>query len=69
MIKVTHKQQEEYMINFLNIGNNTVLSVNPFLKELVKDTGVSVEYIEFKAIMNMYGAMHCATQVGRRNSV
>ncbi len=68
MIKVTHKQQEEYMINFLNIGNNTVLSVNPFLKELVKDTGVTVEYIEFKAIMNMYGAIHCATQVGRSNS-
>ena len=68
MIKVTHKEQEEYMINFLNIGNNTVLSVNPFLKELVKDTRVTVD-IEFKAIMNMYGAMHCATQVGRRNSV
>ena len=69
MIKVTNKQQEEYMINFLNIGNNIVLSVNPFLKELVKETGVIVEYIEFKAIMNMYGAMHCATQVGRRNSI
>ena len=69
MIKVTHKQQEEYMINFLNIGNNTVLSVNPYFKELVKETGVNVEYIEFKAIMNMYGAMHCATQVGRRNSI
>ena len=69
MIKVTHKQQEEYMINFLNIGNNTVLSVNPFLKELVKDTGVTVEYIEFKAIMNMYGAIHRAIQVGRKNSV
>jgi N-dimethylarginine dimethylaminohydrolase len=68
MIKVTHKQQEEYMINFLNIGNNIILSVNPFLKELVKETGVIVEYIEFKAIMNMYGAMHCATQVGRRMS-
>ena len=66
MIKVSNKQQEEYMINFLNIGNNTVLSVNPFFKELVKETGVTVEYIEFKAVMNMYGAMHCATQVGRR---
>ena len=69
MIKVSNKQQEEYMINFLNIGNNIILSVNPFLKELVKETGVIVEYIEFKAIMNMYGAMHCATQVGRRMSV
>ena len=69
MIKVINKQQEEYMINFLNIGNNIILSVNPFLKELVKETGVIVEYIEFKAIMNMYGAMHCATQVGRRMSV
>ena len=53
------------MINFLNIGNNTVLSVNPFFKELVKETGVTVEYIEFKAVMNMYGAMHCITQVSR----
>ncbi len=41
------------MINFLNIGNKTVLSNNPFLKELVEDTGVIVEYIEFKALMNM----------------
>jgi len=69
MIKVTNKQQEEYMINFLNIGNNIVLSVNPFLRELVKDIGITVEYIEFKAVMNMYGAMHCTTQVGRRNSI
>ena len=69
MIKVTNKQQEEYIINFLNIGSGVVLSVNPFLRELVKDTGVTVEYIEFKAVMNMYGAMHCATQVGRRMSV
>ena len=45
------------------------MSVNPFLKELVEDTGVIIEYIEFKASMNVYGAMHYATQVGRRNSV
>ena len=27
-IKISHQEQKEYMINFLNIGNNTVISVN-----------------------------------------
>jgi N-dimethylarginine dimethylaminohydrolase len=54
------------MINFLNIGNNTVLTCNRDLKNVVKHTGVNVIYIEFRAVMNMYGALHCATQVARK---
>ena len=66
IIKVTNQQQIDYMINFLNIGNNTVLTCNRDLKNVVKHTGVNVIYIEFRAVMNMYGALHCATQVARK---
>ena len=66
MIKITHQQQMDYMINFLNIGNNTILTVNPELKNVIKDTGVEVEYVEFQAVMKMFGALHCATQVSRK---
>ena len=65
MIKVTHKQQQDYLINFLNIGNNTVLSVTEELKEVAKNTGVKVIALRFRHILNMYGAMHCITQVSR----
>ena len=65
MIKVTHEQQENYLINFLNIGNNTILSVTDELKEVVKNTGVNVITLEFRQILNMYGALHCITQVSR----
>ncbi len=65
IIKITYQEQVDYMINFLNIGNNTVLTVNRYLKDKVKHTGVNVIFIEFAPVMKMYGAMHCATQVSR----
>ena len=63
MIKVTHQQQVDYMINFLNIGNNEIISVSKDLEEVAKPSGSKVKYLEFKAILNMYGATHCLTQV------
>ena len=65
LIKVTHQQQIDYMINFLNIGNNEVISVNKDLKLFEKQTNTKIEYLEFRPILNMYGAMHCITQVSR----
>ena len=65
VIKVTHLQQINYMINFLNIGNNNIISVNKELKEVAKKSGVNTTFIDFKPILNMYGAMHCITQVSR----
>ena len=65
LIKVTNQQQIDYMINFLNIGNNNIISVNNELKDLAKQAGVNTIYIDFKPITNMYGAMHCITQVSR----
>ena len=35
-IKITHKEQKEYMINFLNIGNNTIISINKNLEQKLK---------------------------------
>ena len=69
MIKISHKQQLESMINFLNIGNGTILTVNPELKNIVKDIDVEVIFVEFSAVMEMYGALHCATQVSRKLSI
>ena len=65
LIKVKHQQQVDYMINFLNIGNNTIISVNKDLEKVAKKSGVNTIYMEFKPILNMYGAMHCITQVSR----
>lgn len=64
-IKITHQEQKEYMINFLNIGNNTVISVNKDLENKVKDLGITVKYFDCQPILNMYGGMHCMTQVSR----
>ena len=64
-IKITHQEQKEYMINFLNIGNNTVISVNKDLENKVKDLGITVKYFDCQTILNMYGGMHCMTQVSR----
>ena len=64
-IKITNQEQKEYMINFLNIGNNTVISVNKNLENKVKDLGITVECFDCQAILNMYGGMHCMTQVSR----
>ena len=65
LIKVTHQQQIDYMINFLNIGNNEIISVNKDLKLLEQKTNINIIYLEFNPILNMYGAMHCITQVSR----
>ena len=64
-IKITNQEQKEYMINFLNIGNNTVISVNKNLENKVKDLGITVKWFDCQAILNMYGGMHCMTQVSR----
>ena len=65
MIKVTYEQQKDYLINFLNIGNNEVISVNEELEDIVKESGINTIYLYFRPILNMYGAMHCITQVSR----
>ena len=46
-IKITHKEQKEYMINFLNIGNNTVISVNKNLEKKLKDNNINIINVQY----------------------
>lgn len=72
IIKVSNREQEEFMINFLNIGkfNEKCVLITPngdFAKPMV-DSGidVTVEYIEeFKEVNEMHGSFDCVTQVFR----
>lgn len=68
IIKCSHEQQSDFVINFLNIGNDTIIAVNPQLKEMLEKANVEVKVIDLKfdAIVKMFGAVHCATQVARR---
>ncbi|CAN5951272.1 unnamed protein product [Sphagnum jensenii] len=72
IIKVSHKQQEEFMINFLNIGKfddkYVLITSNAEFAKLMADSGinVTVEYIEeFKEVNKMHGSFHCVTQIFR----
>jgi arginine deiminase len=70
IVKCTHQQQTDFLINFLNIGNNKIIAVNHELKSIIEkeDIDVTVLDVNFKSIVKMYGAVHCATQVARRNT-
>jgi arginine deiminase len=70
IVKCTHEQQSDFLINFLNIGNNKVIAVNHELRSILERESVDVVTlnVNFKSIVKMYGAVHCATQVARKNS-
>ena len=67
LVKVTHQQQCDYMINFLNIGNNSLIAVNRNLKKVLGELKVDVKVIDldFDSVIKMYGAVHCCSQVAR----
>jgi arginine deiminase len=69
IIPITHDEQMDYMINFLNLGDNSIVTVNENLEKKLRDHGsqVRVKYVEFKAVRQMYGACHCATQAFRKD--
>jgi len=65
--KIDEKDQLEYLINFVHIGNNEIISVNKKLKSLLAKSNpqIKVTYVDYEGITNMYGAAHCTTQVSR----
>ena len=67
VLKVTHEEQSDFIINFLNIGDGKIISPYPGMKEFVEKRGskVEVKFIEFGEVTKMYGAVHCATQAIR----
>lgn len=66
-IKCSVAQQEEYIFNFLNIGDDMIIAINKELKELIKKNNFKLDVIEleFDAVKNLYGGVRCATQVYR----
>ena len=67
VIKVTHEQQSDFMINFLNIGNGKVISPNRDMQCFLEknQSKVEVKYVDITEVTKMYGAFHCATQAIR----
>lgn len=67
IIKVTHEQQSDFMINFLNIGDGEVISPNKDMQSFLEKNGSKTKacFVEFKEVTKMYGAFHCATQAIR----
>ncbi len=70
VIKVHVQHQEEYLINFLNIGKDRIISVHQDLELILREHGYTGEVvtIPFEAIKAMYGAIRCCTFVSRRPS-
>ena len=64
-ITLYKNEQKEQMINFLNIGDNTIISNCPQLKEKVKKYGIKVIYLDFEPILKMGGSIRSITQVSR----
>ena len=67
IIKVHHKQQLDYIINFLNIGNNKIVSSFNGMDQIMREKGSTVQVIEvaYNEVQKMYGALHCTTQALR----
>lgn len=67
IIKVTHEQQSAFIISFLNIGNNEIITPNKLLKDFLKENNskTNVTYLEFDEVLKMYGGFHSITQAIR----
>lgn len=72
IIKASNKDQEEFMINFANIGKfdgkYVLLTSNGKFADVMKQhkIDVIVEYLpEFKEVNKMHGSFHCVTQIFR----
>lgn len=70
IVSIPEVYQLEYMINFVNVGNNRIISVHNELERLLRSAGVDdlhVRYVDYSGITTMFGAAHCTTQVFRCN--
>lgn len=68
VVPVTEQQQADYLINFINMGRNRIVSVHPDLHALLRSHGVDdidVKYVEFDQCTSMFGAARCCSQVFR----
>eukprot|EP00906_Rhabdomonas_costata_P030672 RCo043365 len=70
IIPVSPQAQLAYGCNVLNVGNQNVIAVNAqTAREIVRSPHFKgdVKFLDFSQITNMYGAVHCASQVVKRS--
>lgn len=67
VIKVSHEEQSDFMINFLNIGDGKIVSPNKGIKDFLEKNGSKAQafYVDISEVTKMYGAFHCVTQAIR----
>ncbi|CAD7696331.1 unnamed protein product [Ostreobium quekettii] len=71
IIPIKAEHQLQYACNVLNLGGGRILSVHPLsARQLVRSPHFhgTVQVIEFSSITSMYGAVHCSTQILRRQA-
>lgn len=72
IVPFSDEDQRRYGINFINLGNNKIISVDePSARKLLSDehfskvNNGSIQVIDFSGVTAMYGSVHCSTQVLR----
>jgi len=66
IIKATNEQQEKYGINFLNLGDSNLITVDESTsRSLIKSKMIkgNIDLIDYNAFVKMYGSVHCCSQV------
>eukprot|EP00899_Mesostigma_viride_P029157 jgi/Mesvir1/9426/Mv02169-RA.1 len=69
IIPIPPQFQLEYGCNVLNMGNSNIISCHKESARLIARSPHfhgNVEFLHFRAITSMYGALHCSSQVLRR---
>eukprot|EP00004_Rigifila_ramosa_P023117 TRINITY_DN6438_c0_g1_i1.p1 TRINITY_DN6438_c0_g1~~TRINITY_DN6438_c0_g1_i1.p1 ORF type:complete len:825 (-),score=195.21 TRINITY_DN6438_c0_g1_i1:34-2508(-) len=68
LIPLTEQNQFDYGCNGLNLGNGTLLTVDINTAKKIARSGVNltIKNISFKNMTNMYGSLHCCSQVVSR---
>eukprot|EP01114_Cavostelium_apophysatum_P016167 TRINITY_DN4547_c0_g1_i1.p1 TRINITY_DN4547_c0_g1~~TRINITY_DN4547_c0_g1_i1.p1 ORF type:complete len:828 (+),score=180.71 TRINITY_DN4547_c0_g1_i1:391-2874(+) len=71
IIPLSQKNQEDYGLNFLNIGNGHIIipDMESARKIAKSEFGTGkIEVIDYSHVSHMYGSIHCSTQVICRSS-
>ena len=72
IIPITEQEQAEYGINFLNLGNENIISVHKGTATKIIKSGKfngKINVIPFDGMQTMFGSVHCCSQVLSRHSI
>ncbi|KAG2388312.1 hypothetical protein C9374_000476 [Naegleria lovaniensis] len=72
IIPVTEKQQEQYGINFLNIGGGVCITMDESTsRKMLQHPHFDgeIDLIDYSGMTTMYGSLHCSSQVIQRKKL